>query len=69
MRLRPRAVKDRIPSRLDLRVFAGYVLAASVYIVIGVSVTDVLLSFWVSVAYVVVAAWFVPTAIRRIRAR
>ena len=67
MRLRP--MRDRIPSRLDLRVFAGYVGAAAVYIVIGVSVTDFLLSFWVAVAYVAVAAWLVPMAIRWIRTR
>ena len=67
MRLRP--LKDRIPSRLDLRVFAGYVSAAAIYIAIGVAVTDFLLSLWVGVAYVVVAAWFVPMAVRRIRTR
>jgi hypothetical protein len=47
-------------------VFGGYLLAAAVYIAIGVSVTDFLLSFWVGVAYVVVAAWAVPTLIRRV---
>jgi tetrahydromethanopterin S-methyltransferase subunit B len=67
--MRLRSLKSRIPNRLDLRVFAGYLAAAAVYIVIGVSVTDFLLSFWVGVAYVVVAAWFVPTAIRRINSR
>jgi hypothetical protein len=64
MRLRP--LRDRIPNRFDLRVFAGYVLAAAVYIAIGVAVTDFLLSFWVGVAYLVVAAWAVPAAVRRI---
>jgi hypothetical protein len=63
MRLRP--LKDRIPNRLDLRVFAGYLLAAAVYIAIGVAVTDFLLSFWVGVAYIVVAAWAVPTLVRK----
>ena len=62
-------MRDLIPSRLDLRVFAGYVAAAALYIVIGVSVTDFLLSFWVGVAYVLVMTWFVPLAVRRIRAR
>ena len=61
MRLR---LKEQIPSRPDLRVFAGYCLAAAVYIAIGVTVTDFLLSFWVGVLYVLVAAWAVPTAVR-----
>jgi hypothetical protein len=61
MRLRP-----LIPNRPDLRVFAGYVLAAAVYIAIGVAVTDFLLSFWVGVAYILVAAWLVPTLVRRL---
>ena len=64
MRLRP--LKDRIPNRPDLRVFAGYVLAAAVYVAIGVAVTDFLLSFWVGVAYIVVAAWAVPALLRRL---
>ncbi|HEY6835073.1 MAG TPA: hypothetical protein VI142_01255 [Gaiellaceae bacterium] len=46
--------------------FGGYLLAAAVYIAIGVSVTDFLYSFWVGVAYIVVAAWAVPTLVRRI---
>ena len=63
MRLR---LSQRIPSRPDLRVFAGYCLAAGVYVAIGVTVTDFLLSFWVGVAYVLVAAWAVPTLVRLI---
>ena len=55
-----------MPSRPDLRVFAGYCLAAAVYVAIGVAVTDFLLSFWVGVAYVVVAAWAVPTLVRKL---
>jgi hypothetical protein len=62
VRLRPLA--GRIPSRPDLRVFAGYVLAAAVYIAIGVAVTDFLLSFWVGVAYVLVVAWAIPSVVR-----
>jgi hypothetical protein len=64
VRLRP--LRDRIPNRLDLKVFAGYLLAAAVYIAIGVAVTDFLLSFWVGVAYVVLAAWAVPALSRRL---
>lgn len=65
--MRLRLLKDGVPSRPDLRVFAGYLLAAAVYIAIGVAVTDFLLSFWVGVAYIVVAAWLVPVAVRRLR--
>jgi len=64
MRLRP--LTRYLPSRPDLRVFAGYCLAAAVYVAIGVAVTDFLLSFWVGVAYVLVAAWLVPTLVRRL---
>jgi tetrahydromethanopterin S-methyltransferase subunit B len=67
--MRMRSLRDRLPNRFDLRVFAGYIAAAAVYIVIGVSVTDFLLSFWIGVIYIVVAAWFVPTAVRRLGAR
>ena len=63
--MRLRLLKDGIPNRLELRVFAGYLLAATVYIAIGVAVTDFLLSFWVGVAYIVVTAWLVPTLVRR----
>jgi hypothetical protein len=53
-----------VPDRRDLRVFGGYCLAAGVYIAIGVTWVDFLLSFWVALAYVVVTAWAVPTLIR-----
>ena len=62
MRLRLRAWA---PSRAQFRVFLGYCLAAAVYIAIGVTVTDFLYSFWVGVAYVLVAAWLVPMLVRR----
>jgi hypothetical protein len=55
------------PSRRDLAVFGGYLLAAAVYIAIGLYTVDFLLSYWVAVAYVVVAAWVVPAAVRRLR--
>jgi hypothetical protein len=47
-------------------VFAGYCLAALVYIAIGVAVTDFLFSVVVAIAYLVVAAWLVPTMVRRL---
>ena len=67
--MRLRSLRGRLPNRFDLRVFAGYAAAAAVYIVIGVSVTDFLLSFWVGVVYLVVAAWLVPTAVKRLGPR
>lgn len=61
LRLRP----DR-PSRRQLLVFGGYCAAAAVYIVIGVTVTDFLLSFWVGLGYLLLAAWVVPLIARRV---
>ena len=56
-----------VPSRSDLYVLAGYCLAAAVYIAIGVTYVDFLLSVVVGMAYLLVAAWLVPTLVRRIR--
>ena len=64
--MRLRRLKAHVPSRPQLRVFEGYCLAAAVYVAIGVAWTDFLLSFWVGVAYIVVAAWLVPTVVRHI---
>jgi hypothetical protein len=47
-------------------VFGGYCLAAAVYIAIGVTYIDFLLSFWVALGYLVLSAWLVPLAIRRV---
>jgi fatty acid desaturase len=63
--MRLRLLTDGLPNRRERRVFAGYLLAAAVYVAIGVAVTDFLLSFWVGVAYIVVAAWAVPVLVRR----
>ena len=63
MRLRLRF--DR-PSRRDLTVFGGYCLASAVYIAVGVAWIDFLFSFWVGLAYLLVAAWLVPTVVRRL---
>ena len=63
MRLR---LKFDRPDRQDLIVFGGYCLAAAVYIAIGVTYIDFLLSFWVGLAYLVIAAWLVPTTVRRL---
>ena len=64
--MRLRSLREWAPTWPDFRVFLGYCLAAAVYIAIGVTVTDFLYSFWVGVAYVVVAAWAVPMLVRRL---
>jgi hypothetical protein len=63
--VRLRLSLDR-PSRRDLTVFGGYCLAAAVYIAIGVAWIDFLFSFWVGLVYLLVAAWLVPTVVRRL---
>jgi hypothetical protein len=64
--VRLRLKVDR-PNREDLRVFGGYCLAAAVYIAIGVAYVDFLLSFWVGLGYLLLVAWLLPTAVRRLR--
>ena len=61
------STRFEIPNRADLRVFAGYCVAAIVYIAIGVFVNDFMFSVVVAMAYLVVAAWLVPTLFRRLR--
>ena len=63
VRLRLRAWR---PSRAQFAVFLWYCLASAVYVTIGVAVTDFLYSFWVGVAYLLVAAWIVPAVFRRL---
>ena len=65
MRLRLLSRID-VPTRSDLRVFFGYCVAAAVYIAIGVVYDNFLLSVVVAIAYLVVAAWLVPTMVRRL---
>jgi hypothetical protein len=64
--VRLRQLTGGLPSRPDLRVFAGYCLAAAVYIGIGVAVIDFMLSVWVGIAYLVIVAWAVPALVRRL---
>ena len=63
--MRLRLSFDR-PSRHDLVVFGGYCVAAAIYIAIGVTTFDFLLSFWVAVAYLLITAWLIPTLARRV---
>jgi hypothetical protein len=57
----------RIPTRRQLAVAGGYAAAAALYVLIGVFVTDFLLSVFVATAYLVLVAWAVPAAVRRMR--
>ena len=56
----------RLPSRRQLAVGLGYVGACALYVLIGVLVTDFLLSVFVGIAYLLVVAWLVPAAVRRV---
>jgi hypothetical protein len=56
----------RLPSRRELAVAAGYAAACALYVVIGVLVTDFLLSVFVGIAYLLFVAWLVPAAVRRV---
>jgi hypothetical protein len=55
-----------LPSRSELLVLAGYCLAAALYVAIGVTYVDFLLSVVVGMAYLVLVAWLVPTLVRRL---
>ena len=64
--MRLRALSHWSPTRRDVAVFGGYLVAAGIYVGIGVWTVDFLLSFWTAVAYVLVIAWLVPQAVRRL---
>jgi hypothetical protein len=50
-----------------VRTLLIYVSAAVVYIVVGVAYVDFMLSVFVAAGYLLIAAWLVPEAIRRLR--
>jgi hypothetical protein len=54
------------PSKRQLAVFAGYVVAAAIYVTVGVFFTDFLLSVFVGIAYLLLVAWLVPAGVRRL---
>jgi hypothetical protein len=56
----------RLPSRAPLLVASGYLAAAALYVLIGVLVTDFLLSWVVGAGYLLIVAWLVPVAARKI---
>ena len=55
-----------MPSKRQLTVGAGFVLAGAVYVTIGVWYTDFLFSFFVGLAYLLLVAWLVPAGVRRL---
>jgi hypothetical protein len=61
----PEFIRDR-PSKQQLAVFAGYVVASAIYVTIGVFFTDFLLSVFVGTAYLLLVAWLVPVGVRRL---
>lgn len=61
----PDLIRDR-PSKQQLAVFAGYAIAAAVYVTVGVFYTDFLLSVFVGAAYLLLVAWLVPAGVRRL---
>lgn len=65
-RLRTPEFIGKPPSKPQLAVFAGYVIAAGVYVTVGVFYTDFLLSVFVGIAYLLLVAWLVPAGVRRI---
>ena len=46
---------------------APYVVAGVVYVAVGVAVPELLLSWPVGVAYLLLAVWVVPALVRRAR--
>lgn len=54
------------PSKRQLAVLAGYVIASAVYIAIGVYYTDFLLSVFVGTGYLLLMAWLIPAGVRRL---
>ena len=59
---RATATELDVPTRRDLRVFAGYCLAAAVYIAIGVTYIDFLLLVLSAWRTCWSSAWLVPTS-------
>lgn len=57
----------RLPRREHLPTLLLYVVAAALYIVIGVLETDFLLSWWVGAGYLLLVAWIVPAIVRRLQ--
>ena len=50
-----------------MRELALYVVAATIYVAVGVAFPEFLLAWPAGAAYLLVAAWLVPAALRRLR--
>jgi hypothetical protein len=50
-----------------MRTLLIYLGAAVIYIVVGVLYVDFMLSVIVAAGYLLIAAWLVPTALKRLR--
>ena len=50
-----------------MRTLLLYVVAGVVWIAIGVAVPDFMLSWPVTIAYLLVVAWLLPALVRRVR--
>lgn len=50
-----------------MRELALYVVAAAIYVAVGVALPELLLAWPVGAAYLLVAVWLVPAAVRRLR--
>jgi fatty acid desaturase len=61
-----RTIEDK-QMRPDRRALAVYLAAAAVYVALGVVLPELLLSWIVGVAYLLVAVWLVPAVARRLR--
>ncbi len=54
------------PDRRQLATLGGYAAAGALYVAIGVTVTDFLLSVFVAAAYLLLMVWLVPALVRRV---
>ncbi len=54
------------PDGRQLATLGGYAAAATLYVAIGVTVTDFLLSVFVAAAYLLLMVWLVPALVRRV---
>jgi hypothetical protein len=54
------------PGTRQLTTLVVYLSAAVVYIVVGIFFVDFMLSVVIAIAYLFLAAWLVPSAIRRL---
>lgn len=57
----------RLPGRDQLGTLALYLGAAALYIGIGLITQDFLFSVVVAIGYLLIVAWLVPLAVRRLR--